>query len=135
MIDGVKSHEVSEVKLLPSVRSVAIVVTVSLSLFVGGCAIWNRPTVLDAEEGWQVYNAVHESGTLPEGAELGRSQTRSKRLVYIVGVEDQAGQERLLDAARDARLRHSSKPVVVVFFKKRRDENGKLITIRRESIP
>ena len=81
----------------------------------GGWNVWDIASARDADEGYAVWSYVKSSGTVPESAAIGRKQTRSRRFLKVVGVEDRATQDAILRAAVDARRLHSTKPVVVVF--------------------
>lgn len=103
----------------------------------------NHPTALDADEGYAVYAHVQRKVELPDHAAIGRTQTRSLRIVRVTGVEDPVLQAEILDAAIEAWRYRSSKPVVVKFYRGtvKRLPNGGVVypdgreLIRRVEIP
>jgi hypothetical protein len=89
------------------------------AVLLGGCSVVggfsDAPSGDDVDEGFAVYDYVYNSGAVPPTAGIGRDQTASCRTVTVVGVEDQAVQDQILNVARDARRLYSTKPVVVEF--------------------
>lgn len=86
----------------------------------GGCAMrgpWamDHASARDVDEGYALLRHVRDSGVVPEYADVARSQTRSRRFLKVVGVEDQDIQDMILRVATEARGLHSTKPVVVTF--------------------
>ena len=90
-----------------------------LAVLSGGCSIYRmlryQPDAQDADEGYAVLQHVKASGTVPESADVGRSQNNIFRFVRVVGVEDPATQDEIMKAAVEARQLCSTKPVVVIF--------------------